>query len=239
MERVVKQTTRRVCTILARGGSKGLPGKNVRMLVGKPLIAHAIDQAKAAGLFDSIAVSSDDASALAIAEQWGVELAVRRPDELATDGASKLTGIRHAVLEAERRTGASFATIVDIDVTCPLRTVADIRGAVELFERSGVTNVITGAPAHRNPYFNLVERRPDGSVGLSKPTVPRIERRQDAPDCFDMNAAIYVWKRDVFMDHADVFYPDTQIYEMPEERSRDIDSLLDFDFVEFIMTRTK
>lgn len=229
--------TRRVCTILARGGSKGLPGKNVRLLAGKPLIAHAIDQAKAAGLFDSIVVSSDDEAALAIAERWGVDLAVRRPDELATDGASKLAGIRHAVLEAEKNTGAKFVTIVDIDVTSPLRNVADILGAIELFERSGVTNVITGAPARRNPYFNLVERRKDGSVGLSKPTSPRIERRQDAPDCFDMNAAIYVWKRDVFMDRADVFYADTQIFEMPEERSHDIDSLLDFEFVELLMMR--
>ena len=105
-------------------------------------------------------------------------------------------------------------------------------------EGRGVTNVITGAPAHRSPYFNLVERAADGSVHPSKPLDRPIERRQDAPACFDMNASIYVWRRDPLVESAAVFYPDTLLYEMPVERSFDIDSELDFELVEFLMKRS-
>lgn len=237
MDCVVSAMSERVCTILARGGSKGLPGKNIRLLAGKPLIMHAVEQARESGLFDVVVASSDDEQVLALATEGGVDLAVRRPDELASDGASKLTGIRHAVLEAEKTSGATFNTIVDLDVTSPLRTVDDIAGTISLFEETGASNVITGAPARRSPYFNLVERARDGVVKLSKPSVPRIERRQESPPCFDMNAAVYVWRRDVFMERPDVFYDDTRLYEMPDERSHDIDSLFDFEFVEFLMTR--
>jgi N-acylneuraminate cytidylyltransferase/CMP-N,N'-diacetyllegionaminic acid synthase len=100
---------------------------------------------------------------------------------------------------------------------------------------SGARNVITGAPARRSPYFNLVEQRTDGSVGLSKPAEPPITRRQDAPRCFDMNASIYVWRVAPFLAQPAVFYPDTRLFEMPEERSIDIDSDLDFALVELLL----
>jgi len=226
---------KRLCTICARWGSKGVKGKNLKVLLGKPLIAHSIDQARASGLFDLIAVSSDSDEILAVAQDCGADLLVKRPDELATDQAAKLPVIRHCVAEVERLTGDSFETLVDLDATSPLRTPEDIRDAVELLERSGAGNVITAMPARRSPYFNLVELDQDGIVHLSKPPRNAIVRRQDAPKCYDMNASIYVWRRAALFGNESLFNPDTRLHVMPEERSIDIDSELDFRFVEFLM----
>jgi len=104
-------------------------------------------------------------------------------------------------------------------------------------KKSGARNVITGAPARRSPYFNLVEARSDGTVGLSKVAEPPIVRRQDAPRCFDMNASIYAWRVAAFLENPSVFYQDTQLFEMPEERSVDIDSDLDFTLVELLLRK--
>ncbi len=231
--------TRRLCTVCARGGSKGVVNKNLRPMAGKPLIAHSLIQAKAVGLFDAIAVSSDSAEILAAAAQWGADELIERPEELASDTADKAPAIGHCVAEVERRHGVRFEVLVDMDATSPLRLPEDILGAVTLLEDSGATNVITGAPARRSPYFNLVERGATGAVALAKNSGPRVDRRQDAPPCFDMNASIYVWRREPFMAAPAVFYPDTLLYEMPEERSFDIDSELDFAIVEFLLSRRR
>lgn len=224
-----------LCTICARGGSKGVVGKNARDLLGKPVLAWSIAQARETGLFDAIAFSSDSDALLDAALKAGADIAVRRPDEMATDTAPKLPAIRHCLEQAIAQTGKTPDIFVDLDVTSPLRLASDITGAVALLRESGARNVITGAPARRSPYFNLVEQRTDGSVGLSKSADPPITRRQDAPRCFDMNASIYVWRVAPFLEQPAVFYPDTRLFEMPEERSIDIDSDLDFALVELLL----
>ncbi len=224
---------RRLCTICARGGSKGVPGKNIRPLLGKPMIAWSVEHARQSGLFDHIAVSSDDKDILLAAEAAGATMLVRRPDELATDLAAKIPAIMHALTSAEERAGYRFDVLVDLDATSPLRLPSDIVDAVALLEQTGSSSVITGAEARRSPYFNLVERADDGTVRLSKPST--IVRRQDAPAAFDMNASIYVWQRDGFVARPSVFYDDTRIYEMPGDRSHDVDSELDFIIVETIL----
>jgi N-acylneuraminate cytidylyltransferase/CMP-N,N'-diacetyllegionaminic acid synthase len=224
-----------ICTICARGGSKGVVGKNVRDLLGKPVLAWSIAQARETGLFDTIAFSSDSDALLEAALKAGADVAVKRPDEMATDTAPKLPAIRHCLEQAIARTGKTPDMFVDLDVTSPLRLASDITGAVELLRQSGARNVITGAPARRSPYFNLVEQSADGSITLSKTANPPIVRRQDAPRCFDMNASIYVWRVAHFLEHPAVFYPDTRLFEMPEERSVDIDSDIDFALVELLL----
>ena len=205
-------------------------------MLGKPLIAHSIEQARASGLFDAIAVSSDSDLILEISREWGVDFLIKRPDELATDQAAKLPVIRHCAAEVERESGYCFDVIVDLDATSPLRSAEDIRKAVALLEESGAGNVITAMSARRSPYFNLVELNADGIVELSKPPKSAIVRRQDAPKCYDMNASIYVWKRQVLISRDTLFNDDTRLYVMPEERSIDIDSELDFRFVEFLLS---
>ncbi|PIC75948.1 flagellar modification protein B [Sporosarcina sp. P19] len=228
----------RICTICARGGSKGVKNKNIRLLLGKPLIAHTINQAKISGLFDCIAVSSDSAEILAVAKKYGADLLIDRPKEMSTDFAAKLPAIQHCVRVAEENRNERYDVIVDMDATSPLRLVDDILKSVQLLEEtSDATNLITGMPSRRSPYFNLVEVDSNGIVSLSKSLEKSVSRRQDAPKCYDMNASIYVWKRGALMNSEKLFQSNTILYEMPEERSIDIDSELDFEFVSFIATK--
>ena len=229
---------KRICTICARGGSKGLPGKNLRKLLGRSLIAHSVEHARATGLFDAIAVSSDDEDILLAGQQAGIDHLVKRPSHLASDVAAKIPAIQHCVHAVEEKLNQQFDIMVDLDATSPLRLPEDITGAVAMLEAGGCDNVITGSEAHRSPYFNLVEMGRDGFVSLSKP-VGGLVRRQDSPKCYDCNASIYVWPRETFFVAAFAIMPRTKLYEMPRERSLDIDSELDFEIVEFLMRRAE
>lgn len=229
---------KRICTICARGGSKGVKGKNLRTIGGLPLIAHSLRQARSSELFEIIAVSSDSAEILETAHAHGATHLVERPPGMATDTAAKLPVIRHCVEQAEAQTQLRFDTCVDLDATSPLRSMQDIREAVRLLEDNQAPNVITAMPARRSPYFNMIELHEDGSVGLSKPVDKPFVRRQDAPKCFDMNASIYVWARETLMSQTGLFNRGTRLYVMPEERSIDIDSELDFLFVDFLLKRS-
>jgi len=228
--------TRYLCTICARGGSKGVPGKNIRNIAGKPLIAHTIDVAKETGLFDVIAVSSDSQEILDIAKEYGATLLVLRPAELAQDSSGKLPVIQHAAQEAIKQEGA-FDILVDLDVTSPLRNKQDILNAIELLKATDATNVITGSEARRSPYFNLVEDHEAPFVKLSKSLENSIVRRQASPNCYDMNASIYVWPIKEFANEPYMFTKRTALYEMPVSRSWDIDEPLDFEIVEFLLSR--
>jgi N-acylneuraminate cytidylyltransferase/CMP-N,N'-diacetyllegionaminic acid synthase len=228
----------RLCTICARGGSKGVKNKNIRQLLGKPLIAHTIQQAKTSQLFDSVAVSSESDAILDIAVKWGADFAIKRPEELATDTAPKLPCIRHCVIEMEYLTRKTYDIVVDLDVTSPLRNISDIQEAVSLLELEKAPNVITGTLARRSPYFNLVEIDANGVVRLSKPLSQPIIRRQDSPKCYDMNASIYVWQRQDLFDNDSLFNDNTRLYIMPEERSHDIDTELDFQIVEMLLNKS-
>lgn len=229
------QFMNRLCTICARGGSKGVPNKNLMPIAGMPLIAHSVSQAIASGLFDAIACSSDSPALLEAAMAAGATLAIRRPDELASDTAAKLPVLHHAMTTAESQLGMRFDIYVDVDATSPLRLPEDIVGAVSLLEDSGVPSVITASPSRRSPYFNLVELTDEGYVRIAKSLPDKVVRRQDAPATYDMNASIYVWNAAVFRDDPKVFYPTTRLFEMPEERSIDIDSPLDLRIVRFLM----
>jgi CMP-N,N'-diacetyllegionaminic acid synthase len=225
-----------IVTVCARGGSKGVVGKNIRKIADIPLIAYTLRQAKAANVFDAFAVSSDSPDILAIARQEGF-LAIERSAEMASDTAAKIPVIRNCVEQAEKHYKTKYDFCLDLDCTSPLRSLEDIRNVVELIKRNNVSNVITGMPARRSPYFNLVEVSPEGAVQLAKKLDKPIARRQDAPKCFDMNASIYAWKREVLQQEDKLFLATTHLYEMPEERSIDIDSELDFEIVKMLIER--
>lgn len=225
----------RIASITVRAGSKGVPGKNLRDVAGVPLFGHSVRQAAESGLFAEVVVSSDSDEILRLAPEFGATGVVVRPPEMATDTAGKVPAIAHAVTTTEQRVGTVFDVSVDLDATSPLRTVDDIRAAVALFEASDVESLITGTEARRNPYFNLVELQPDGTVRVAKQPADDVLRRQDAPRCFDMNGSIYVWRRDSLVREPQVFYPSTILYEMPAERSIDVDSEFDFRVVRWLM----
>lgn len=225
-----------LCTICARAGSKGVTNKNLRPINSKPLIVYSIEQALATKLFDQIVVSSDSAEIRNVALANGATDAVERPFELASDTAPKLPAIRHCVESSEKKFG-QFEVIIDLDATAPLRNPEDILGALELLKTTNSDNVITGTPAHRSPYFNLVETNEQGIVHLSKQPRAAVDRRQDSPECFDMNASIYVWRRHALFENETLFTKSTRLFVMPRERSIDIDSQADFDMVEWLMTK--
>lgn len=227
---------RRLAVICARGGSKGVPGKNMRLLGGIPMIAYTLRVAEESGLFDAIAVSSDSEAILETAQKYGASHLVTRPSDMATDSAPKIPAIRHCCRTVETATG-EFDYVADLDCTVPYRLVSDIREAFNLIERFGVSSLISGTPARKLPYFNLVELNSEGFVRISKETTPPIVRRQDAPLCYDMNASIYIWRRDKLFMSDDRLHDDTILYEMPFERSIDIDTELEFEMNEFLMKR--
>jgi CMP-N-acetylneuraminic acid synthetase len=220
-----------IATVCARGGSLGLPGKNIRPLLGKPLIVHSIEQARACRDIDAVYVSTDDPAIAEVARSAGAQVPFLRPAALASAEAPKLPVIRHLVAAIEQK-GVSAARIVDLDPTSPLRDVADIQACLRLLD-ADTDVVITGYEAEKNPYFNMVEYGADGYVQLVKRPPQPVAGRQAAPKVYAMNASIYVWHRSTL--EKDFWAGRTRLYAMPRERSIDIDSELDFRIVELLM----
>lgn len=184
------------------------------------------------GLFDTVAVSSDSAEILQAAHAAGADSIVERPAEMATDAAPVHAAILHCLDSIERTRGTAYDSFAFLQVTSPLRAIEDIVGAVALWEAHRPGSVVSATPARSSPYFTIVEERADGTVGLSKPSDPPVIRRQDAPRCWDLNGAVYVYDRARHAADPRVLYPDTRLYEMPEERSLDIDTETDWQMVE-------
>ena len=226
-----------VATICARGGSKGIPGKNIRPLCGKPLIVHTIEVAKKCKLINRVIVSTDAPEIAEIAKANGAEVPFLRPRELALDTSPKIPVIKHAIEYLQSQEGYYADIVVDLDPTSPLRTEKYIESCIGMVSDGGADNVFSVTKARRNPYFNMVEII-DGRVRLVKPLPQPVVRRQDAPEVYDMNASIYVWKRETLMNNNSLFLERTKIHIMPEW-TIDIDSETDFELVEFLLKNRK
>ncbi|HIP13135.1 MAG TPA: acylneuraminate cytidylyltransferase family protein [Arcobacter sp.] len=224
-----------LCTICARGGSKGVKNKNIKSIHGKPLIVYTIEQAIASKLFEHIVISTDSDDIANISKEYGAEVFFKRSAEMASDTAGKLDVIRDAFVRSEEYYNEAYDYLIDLDATAPLRVVDDILNSFTQFLENNHDNLITAMPSRRSPYFNLVEVDKNGIVALSKTVDSSIVRRQDTPKSYDMNASIYIWKRDVILSQKSLFLEKTGLYVMPEERSIDIDSELDYKLVELIM----
>ncbi len=230
----------RLCIIGARGGSKGVKNKNIRPLLGRPLIAHTVEHAIESGMFSDIAVSSDSDEIIEAAMQAGATLAIKRPAELASDTADKAPAILHCALEAEKITGKKYETFVDLDATAPLRTPQHVRDAVEMVESTDAPNIFSACHSRRSPYFNMVEPDAHGELKLCKEIYPVPVRRQDVPPTYDMNASIYAWKRNAFFESkADVLIPGTRVFIMPDYTLFDLDSEFDFQLIETLYPKTR
>lgn len=226
-----------LCTICARGGSKGVKNKNIRVLNSKPLIAHTIEQAKLSNLFSHIVISTDSDEIAKVAKEYGAEVFFKRSVELSDDKAGKLKVIKDAFKRSEEYYETEFDYHIDLDATSPLRIVSDIHNAFDKFLEDGYEVLQTAMPSRKSPYFNLVELDDKGFVHLSKTPKTPILRRQDSPKCYDLNASIYIWSRDAILTKETIFGQGCGLYVMPEERSVDIDNEIDLEFVEFIMKK--
>jgi CMP-N,N'-diacetyllegionaminic acid synthase len=209
-----------------------VPGKNIRPLLGKPLIVHTIEMALAHSRIDHVFVSTDSEAIADIARAAGASLPYLRPAELATDTAGKIPVIRHLVEHVEAE-GYGVDRIVDLDPTSPLRLPSDIDACLDLVD-AGAEAVITAFEAEKNPYFNMVELDETGIARISKRSESgHVVARQAAPPVYAMNASIYVWKRHALGNV--LWDSEPRLHVMPRERSIDIDSELDFKLVELLM----
>lgn len=227
-------------TIAARGGSKGVPNKNIRPLLGKPLIAHSIEQALVWGRAAKVIVSTDSEAIAAVARTHGAELPFIRPATLATDTAAKLGVLRHALEQCERIYNARFDIVVDLDATAPMRTVADLEKCYQLFMEKRPTTLFSVVQAQKNPYFNMVEIDTYGYATLSKQlSSGAVGRRQDAPAVYAMNASIYFYESDFLRstDATSCITNRSLIYEMEPWTGFDIDREVDFLIVEQLFAR--
>lgn len=221
-----------VAFIFARSGSKGLPGKNIRPLGGKPLIAWSIEHALAVKRIERVIVSTDSNEIAAVARNYGAEVPFIRPAELARDDSPEWLAWRHALNYLLEAIGTLPEVIVSVPTTAPLRLSLDIENCLDEYEKGGADMVITVTDAHRSPYFNMVKTNEDGTVGLVIPPQTAITRRQDTPLVYDIATVCYVANAWFVMTQNAAFEGRVKAVKVPTERAIDIDTLMDFQIAE-------
>jgi CMP-N-acetylneuraminic acid synthetase len=229
-----------LCVISARGGSRGLPGKNIRRLLDKPMIEWSIEQALATPEIDRVVVSTDSEAIATVAIAAGAEVPFVRPDYLSTSEAGKFDVFKHALLSCEEHYGEEYEFYLDLDCTSPLRDVDDISACIARFRevrKHGVDGVFTVCDARKNPYFNLLETDKSGALKICKNLPSTIVRRQDAPPVYEHVASIYVFSPEYIHSASYLLDGHTEGYDIGSEKSLDVDSDLDFLLVEYLMKR--
>jgi N-acylneuraminate cytidylyltransferase len=223
-----------VAFIFARGGSKGLPRKNVKPLAGTPLIGHAVQTALATRGIARCIVSTDDPEIAATAKTFGAEIPFIRPAELATDEASEWLAWRHAISFLRDR-GEPVDVFASVPATAPLRLPGDVEACLSDFAKGGADIVVTVTEAHRSPYFNMLTLAPDGTAELVIKPEAAVVRRQAAPKVYDMTTVAYVADPDYILRANGVLEGRVRAVIVPPERAIDIDTELDFRFAELLM----
>jgi N-acylneuraminate cytidylyltransferase len=217
--------------IFARGGSKGLPGKNIKELGGIPLLAHGIRLAQAMDRVERVYVSTDDSQIAAVARQYEAEV-IERPAALATDTASEWMAWRHAI-EHVRSRGLDFDTFLSLPATSPLRNAQDINNCLDALD-TDTDVVITVTPAARSPYFNMVST---DAAGLAHVVLGSAEfkRRQDVPPVYDITTVAYVARPDFILSQERLFAGRVRSVIVPKERAVDIDDEYDFKLAQVLI----
>ena len=223
-----------VAFIFARGGSKGLPGKNTRSFGGKPLIAWSIECALSVKAIDQVIVSTDSEEIAETSRKYGADVPFMRPRELATDESPEWLAWKHGLDYLMHSSSGLPEVMVSLPTTSPLRSVSDVESCLEQFSKGGCDVVVTVSEAHRNPYFNMVKDKSDGTVTLVMDD-SQVSRRQDAPIIRDLATACYVASPEFVLSHNSIFEGRVKAVNVPRERAVDIDSLLDFQIAEFML----
>jgi N-acylneuraminate cytidylyltransferase len=225
--------------IFARGGSKGIPRKNIKLLGDKPLIAHAIETGLNSRYINRVAVSTDDKEIAEVARTYGADVPFMRPKYLAQDDSPELLAWRHAVTEIKKTSDRPNIDIfVSIPPTAPFRSVEDVDACILTYMESDADVVVTIKKASRHPSFNMVTLDENGYAHLVMPVKDRIHRRQDASNVYDMTTVAYVSKPEFILNADSIFDGKVLGVVIPEERALDIDTALDFEFAEFLANRS-
>jgi len=223
-----------IALICARGGSKGLPGKNIKLLDGVPLIGWSINTAKQISRVSRIVVSTDSDEIADIALQYGAEVPFMRPEELAQDNSPEWLVWRHAINYLESHDNENIDAIIVLPATAPLRSVDDVNSCIDMFEKFDTDSVITVSEASRSPYFNMVVNN-NGYSSLVNQPKSQVARRQDAPEVFDMTTVAYVVDANFVKNHNGIFEGKVKSVVVPKQRAVDIDDLMDFRMAELIL----
>jgi CMP-N,N'-diacetyllegionaminic acid synthase len=220
-----------LAVIPARGGSKGIPRKNIKILGGKPLIAWTIEAALKAPSINRLIVSTEDEEIAAVAEQFGAEVPFKRPIAIAQDDTPGLDPVLHAI---ENSPGSDWVLL--LQPTSPLRSVDDIEGIIELCQEKGASSAVSVAEVSKHPVW-MYQRSSDMRLQPLIPNRREITRRQDLPSVFALNGALYLARTDWLIGNQGFIGPETLGYEMPVERSVDLDTPLDWLWVEYLIER--
>jgi N-acylneuraminate cytidylyltransferase len=231
-------------TICARGGSKGIPGKNIKVINEKPLIYYTLKTAntfkeKYKGKVD-IVLSTDSEQIKEVVKRQGlyIETDYTRPEALATDTAGKLDVIIDVKNFMEKKHQKAYDYVLDLDVTAPLRNVEDLENALSLLEQNkNAYNIFSVNPCHRNPYFNMVEENKEGFYELCKQG--EFLTRQSAPKVFDMNASFYFYKKAFFDENCNHVITNKSLVYVVPHLCFDLDEPIDFEFMSFLLTQKK
>jgi len=222
-----------IVIIPARGGSKGVPYKNIKMLCGKPLIAYTIDAAKKVFNLDEIVVSTDDENIIKCLSNINYKVPFKRPLECASD-LSPMVDVIHHALNFYKDKGKTPETIILLQPTSPFRTSKHITEALDLFNKNNAEMVTSVFETSSNPYYVLFEKDKNGYLKKSKNS--NFKRRQDCPEVLELNGAIYIIKVTTFLDKG--FNVDTILgYEMNKIDSIDIDDQFDWDLAQLLLSK--
>lgn len=222
-----------VAFIFARGGSKGLPGKNIMPLCGKPLLHYAIELALSMPEFAAVYVSTDSDDIAKSAFDAGAKV-IQRPAHLATDTAPEWQAWQHAIVYVREVEQLDFDTFVSLPTTSPLRQATDVRAALAQLAKTQADICISVTPAARNPHFNMVKKMEDG-VCLFIDNQQSIQRRQDAPVAFDITTVVYASHVAYILNNDKLFAGQVTSIEVPKQRAVDIDDIYDFWLAESIL----
>jgi CMP-N-acetylneuraminic acid synthetase len=226
--------------VFARGGSKGLPGKNLKALGGLPLVAHSIRVGREIPGVQGVLCSTDSAEIRAVAEEHGATAPFLRPAELADDESPEWLSWKHLAHYLVDAGAAPEDLLVSLPATAPLRKVADVELAIARHSASGADVVVSYTPAARSPWFNMVAEGADGFLCTVIDCVgDTFSRRQDAPKVFDLATVVYVTTLGFVLNADSLFEGKVAGVEIPAERAIDIDSQLDFDIAEYLFNRQK
>lgn len=222
--------------VCARGGSRGVPGKALRRLKGRSLIAIAVDCALRCGDLDAVTVSTDDRTVAEEAHQHGADVPFLRPGRLAESRTPKWLVFRHLVDEWEKRHACKVEILVDLDVSVPLRIPEDISRCIHTLTRGEADVVMTAFKPVRNPYFNMVECDPGHGCRIVKQPPDPVHNRQEAPTVYGLSPAVYAIRRRALDAFEHWSLASMDVVEIPRTRAWDIDEDIDFKIVEMLST---
>ena len=222
-----------ICFIGARGGSKGVPGKNIRTLGDKPLIAHTIEKSLDSNLFDHVIVSTEDPEIAKIAKQYGAEVPFMRPKNLAKDTTGFAEVMIHGITKL-KKLGYEFDIFVNRDCTVPFIRNSDIKKSLNLFKKKKPYAVYGVYQQHFNPYFNIMEKNSSGFLELCKKLKNRPKSRQEAPIVYQLNG-LFVFDVNIFLKYKTPILPKSLPVEIPSECGLMIDTEIEFRLAELIL----